>query len=111
MTFSRKMFATDLSLVHFAQVVVGFPSSNAFDLLHNPGGNNFVQEKRLIRTRALQHVQCNIEERSNQVRVFVYCKDITVNGRHGNTFHNCSDFLTMLGYSRSQLPQKSPFIH
>ena len=45
MTFSRKMFATDLSLVHFAQVVVGFPSSNAFDLLHNPGGNNFVQER------------------------------------------------------------------
>ena len=109
MTFSREMFGTNTSLVHFAQVVVGFPNSNAFDLLHNPSGHNFVQEKKLIRTRALQHIPCYTKERSSQVRVFVYCKDITVNGRHGNTFHNCSDFLTMLAYSRSQLPQKITF--
>lgn len=105
MTFSRELFPANTPLVYFAQVVVGFPNSDAFDLLHNPNGYDFVQEKRIIRKRALEHIHCDNEERSHQISILVYCKDVSVNGRHGNTFQNCSEFLTMLGYSRRRMTQ------
>lgn len=92
MKYSRELFSREISYVHFSQVVIGFPDSDEFDLLHNPGGDEFMLEKKIMRQRALY----NSSDACEAMSIFVYCKNVSFNGRHGNTFHNCEEFIQML---------------
>ena len=101
--FSRELFENGTSHLCFRNVVVGFPGGNRFDMLYNPSAENFSYEKQLVRTRSgvpnsqsIVRATRAIWKAGVVINVGVYCKDISTNGRHGNTFVNCSKFVQMI---------------
>ena len=98
--FSRELFESGESHLCFRNVVVGFPGGNRFDMLYNPSAEHFSYEKQLVRTRSgvpnslsTSHATREIWKSRATINVGVYCKDVSKNGRHGNTFLNCHQFV------------------
>ena len=89
--YTRELFSLKSEYIHLSKVVVGFPEDDAFDLLHNPSNEKFFSEKKIVRQRLLSTIACE-QASKKRVTVMIYCKDVLRNGRHGNTFVNCSEF-------------------
>lgn len=94
--FSRDLFENDTTHLCFRKAVVGFPRNNRFDMLYNPTAEQFGHEKQLVRTRVGALNSYRTSKPNSNINVGVYCKDISRNGRHGNTFRMCEDVIAML---------------
>lgn len=101
--FARELFTESVAHLCFKNAVVGFPAKNRFDLLYNPTGEEFSNEKKLIRTRIgiPNSLSITLETRKSWrtdsiIYVAVYCKDTSRNGRHGNTFQDCDGFIELI---------------
>jgi len=98
--FSRELFESGVTHLCFRNAVVGFPQQNRFDMLYNPTAEQFGYEKQLIRTRLGVLNSTTIagitSKSDSNINVGVYCKDIVLNGRHGNTFRSCQDVINII---------------
>ena len=81
------------------QVVVGFPHQFNFDILFNPTKSTFTEEHIILRERSLSNRKPSPRQAKGTIRVFVYCKDVRRNGRHGNSFRDCSKVVDMLQHA------------
>ena len=105
--FSRELFESGESHLCFRNVVVGFPGGNRFDMLYNPSAEHFSYEKQLVRTRSGVPNSISVARATRgawkhgaTINVGVYCKDVSKNGRHGNTFLDCPKFMQMIESSK-----------